>query len=79
MNSYFFLFTVGQAWLPLLSRDGRVCTGEHNLPVAVSLPPGYLAMVDQIGKVSDAKGLLIAGFTPNITQNTKDLVVLSDL
>ena len=42
---------MGHTWLPLL-KDGRVFTGDVLLPVAVSLPPGYLSMQDQIGKVS---------------------------
>ncbi|XP_046886677.1 dedicator of cytokinesis protein 9 isoform X2 [Hypomesus transpacificus] len=36
---------VGSAWLPLL-RDGRVIMSEQHLPVAASLPPGYLASQD---------------------------------
>ncbi|XP_076453954.1 dedicator of cytokinesis protein 9-like isoform X3 [Babylonia areolata] len=33
---------VGYAWMPLL-QDGRVVVGEHGIPVASSLPAGYLA------------------------------------
>ncbi|KAL8624516.1 hypothetical protein ACOMHN_053059 [Nucella lapillus] len=33
---------VGYAWMPLL-HDGRVVVGEHGIPVASSLPAGYLA------------------------------------
>lgn len=34
---------VGYAWLPLLSK-GKINIDEQTLPVAVTLPPGYLAI-----------------------------------
>ncbi|KAJ8310567.1 hypothetical protein KUTeg_012432 [Tegillarca granosa] len=33
---------IGYAWLPLLN-NGRVIVGEHTIPVAANLPPGYLS------------------------------------
>jgi len=44
-------FSVGQTWLPLLSFDDRVRTDEQTLPVAVSLPPGYLSMSNQVRRL----------------------------
>ncbi|KAJ3589971.1 hypothetical protein NHX12_007928, partial [Muraenolepis orangiensis] len=34
---------VGYSWLPLL-REGRLASQEFNIPVACTLPPGYLAI-----------------------------------
>uniref|UniRef100_A0A8C5H908 Dedicator of cytokinesis protein 9-like n=1 Tax=Gouania willdenowi TaxID=441366 RepID=A0A8C5H908_GOUWI len=42
---------VGSAWLPLL-RDGRVIMNEQLLPVAASLPAGYLTSHDGANKHS---------------------------
>nr|CAB3239439.1 dedicator of cytokinesis protein 9-like [Phallusia mammillata] len=39
---------VGHAWVPLLTKDGRVTCGEHQVPVAGNLQPGYLALHDQL-------------------------------
>ena len=46
-----FSCVVGSAWLPLL-RDGRVIMSEQHLPVAATLPPGYLASQDGTVKVT---------------------------
>ncbi|KAF7243147.1 Dedicator of cytokinesis protein 10, partial [Varanus komodoensis] len=35
----------GYAWLPLL-KDDQLMSQDHNLPVATSLPPGYLSLQD---------------------------------
>ncbi|XP_020648249.3 dedicator of cytokinesis protein 10 isoform X1 [Pogona vitticeps] len=37
--------SVGYAWLPLL-KDDQLVSQEHNIPVATSLPPGYLSLQD---------------------------------
>ncbi|XP_062832661.1 dedicator of cytokinesis protein 10 isoform X12 [Anolis carolinensis] len=37
--------SVGYAWLPLLKED-QLTSQEHNIPVATSLPPGYLSLQD---------------------------------
>uniref|UniRef100_A0A8D2L5S1 Dedicator of cytokinesis 10 n=1 Tax=Varanus komodoensis TaxID=61221 RepID=A0A8D2L5S1_VARKO len=37
--------SVGYAWLPLL-KDDQLMSQDHNLPVATSLPPGYLSLQD---------------------------------
>uniref|UniRef100_A0A4W4GCC0 Dedicator of cytokinesis 9a n=1 Tax=Electrophorus electricus TaxID=8005 RepID=A0A4W4GCC0_ELEEL len=42
---------VGYAWLRLL-RDGRVVMNEQQIPVAASLPAGYLSYQDSSSKVS---------------------------
>uniref|UniRef100_A0A8D0GH37 C2 DOCK-type domain-containing protein n=1 Tax=Sphenodon punctatus TaxID=8508 RepID=A0A8D0GH37_SPHPU len=36
---------VGYAWLPLL-KDAQLVSQEHNIPVATSLPHGYLILQD---------------------------------
>uniref|UniRef100_A0AAY4CTK6 Dedicator of cytokinesis protein 9 n=1 Tax=Denticeps clupeoides TaxID=299321 RepID=A0AAY4CTK6_9TELE len=40
---------VGYAWLPLL-KDGRVVMNEQQIPVAASLPPGYLSCQEGVSK-----------------------------
>nr|XP_060623861.1 dedicator of cytokinesis protein 10 isoform X12 [Anolis sagrei ordinatus] len=37
--------SVGYAWLPLLKED-QLTSQEHSIPVATSLPPGYLSLQD---------------------------------
>ncbi|KAH0624020.1 hypothetical protein JD844_007304 [Phrynosoma platyrhinos] len=37
--------SVGYAWLPLL-KENQLVSQEHNIPVATSLPPGYLSLQD---------------------------------
>ncbi|XP_060098188.1 dedicator of cytokinesis protein 10 isoform X2 [Heteronotia binoei] len=37
--------SVGYAWLPLL-KDDQLVSQEHNIPVATSLPSGYLSLQD---------------------------------
>ncbi|XP_078488155.1 dedicator of cytokinesis protein 9-like isoform X4 [Ciona intestinalis] len=39
---------VGYAWLPLLTKDGRVGCGEHLIPVAGVLQAGYLSLHEQL-------------------------------
>jgi len=39
---------IGKAWVPLLTKDGRVNVGDHYLSVAELLKPGYLAQTDQL-------------------------------
>ena len=42
--------------MPLLTKDGRVNVGDHNLSVAELLKPGYLTQTDQLaaaGKVGN--------------------------
>ncbi|XP_076805731.1 dedicator of cytokinesis protein 9-like isoform X3 [Clavelina lepadiformis] len=39
---------VGHAWVPLLTKDGRVDCGVHQVPVAGNLQPGYLGWQDQL-------------------------------
>uniref|UniRef100_H2Y9C7 PH domain-containing protein n=1 Tax=Ciona savignyi TaxID=51511 RepID=H2Y9C7_CIOSA len=39
---------VGYAWLPLLTKEGRLNCGDHPIPVAGVLQPGYLSLTDQL-------------------------------
>ncbi|XP_047432549.1 dedicator of cytokinesis protein 9-like isoform X9 [Mugil cephalus] len=54
---------VGSAWLPLL-RDGRVIMNEQQLPVAASLPAGYLGSHDGVSKHSGLEIKWVDGGKP---------------
>ncbi|KAK2856743.1 hypothetical protein Q5P01_005478 [Channa striata] len=54
---------VGSAWLPLL-KDGRVIMHEQQLPVAASLPAGYLGSQDGVTKHSGSELKWVDGGKP---------------
>ncbi|CAG9771792.1 unnamed protein product [Ceutorhynchus assimilis] len=72
---------VGYAWLPLLHK-GKLNVEAQNIPVAASLPPGYLAVHPfglgkgnagpEINWVDGQKSLFTVGFNLFSTVNTKD-------
>ncbi|XP_035264875.1 dedicator of cytokinesis protein 9-like isoform X5 [Anguilla anguilla] len=54
---------VGYAWLPLL-KDGRVITNEQQIPVAASLPAGYLSCQEGVTKHSGPEIKWVDGGKP---------------